>query len=190
MRKGRFLVLASALSLVLAGPAWAQVKQGDLDLTFHSQVEIDFEVRDNYDFNDDVFAINGREGFFVEQETRFWLDAKAGPFESRVMIEAEDFWDTDVAEGGAAQAAGEGSDLTNIEQAYGGYDFGFFKMRAGLQVFQLDPGEVVYIDDDFGVRLWQTNDWGGWNFFWVFNQEGSDVNQNNPNRDRPYFLGN
>src|SRR3972149_1545411 len=116
MRKGRFLALASAFSLVLAGPALAQVKQGDLDLTFHSQVDVDFEVRDNYDFNDKVHAINAREDFFVEQETRFWIDAKAGPFESRIMIEAEDFWDTDVAEGGAAQAAREGRDLTNIEQ--------------------------------------------------------------------------
>ena len=189
MRKGRFIVFASALSLVLAGPAWAQVKQGDLDLSFHSQVEVDFEVRDNYDFNDDVFAINTREGFFVEQETRFWLDAKAGPFESRVMIEAEDFWDTDFAEGSIGGAASTG-DLINIEQAYGGYDFGFFKMRAGLQVFQLDPAEVVYIDDDYGVRLWQTYDWGGWNFFWVFNEEGSDVSANTPNEDRHYFMGN
>jgi hypothetical protein len=182
MRKGRFLALASALSLVLAGPAWAQVKQGDLDLTFHSQVEVDFEVRSNYSFNDNAVDIQTREGFFTEQETRFWIDAKAGPFESRVMIEAEDFWDTQVAEGGG--------DLTNIEQAYGGYDFGPFKMRAGLQVFQLDPAEIVYIDDDFGVRLWNTYDWGGWNIFWVFNQEGSDASTATPNDDRHFFMGN
>jgi len=190
MRKGRFLALASAFSLVLAGPAWAQVKQGDLDLTFHSQVEVDFEVRSNYSFNENVNAINTREDFFVEQENRFWLDAKAGPFESRVMIETEDFWDTAVAEGGIGAKAGEGTDLVNIEQAYGGYDFGWFKTRIGLQVFQLDPAEIVYIDDDFGVRFWQTYEWGGWNFFWVFNEEGTSTAAANPNRDRHYFMGN
>jgi len=184
MRKARFFALASVLSLVLAGPAWAQVKQGDLDLTFHSQVEVDFEFRDNYSFNDNVNAINARDQFFVEQETRFWIDAKAGPFESRVMFEEEDFWD------GVGVGEADADDTGNIEQAYGGYDFGWFKGRVGLQVFQLDPGEIVYIDDDFGVRLWNTYDWGGWNFFWVFNQEGSDAAATTPNRDRHYFMGN
>src|SRR3990172_5442126 len=116
MRKAKFFTLASALSLVLAGPAWAQVKQGGLDLTFHSQVEVDCEVRSNYSFNENVHAINVREEFFVEQENRFWLDAKAGPLESRVMIETEDFWDTAVAEGGIGVKAGEATDLVNIEQ--------------------------------------------------------------------------
>jgi hypothetical protein len=190
MRKGKWLVLASALGLVLAGPAWAQVKQGDLDLTFHTQVEIDFEYRSNYDFSEEVRGIqavgatNG-EDFFVFQESRFWMDAKAGAFDTRIMFELEQTWDTDEAEGDPANDLG-------LEQVYGGYDFGFVKMRAGLQVFQLDPAQIVYWDDDYGVRLWQTYGWGGWNFFWVFNQEGQQgpTTTLTADQDRHYFMGN
>ncbi len=187
MRKWTVLALASALILVLAGPVWA-VEQKDLELKFGTQIETDFEVKDNYDFNNDAKDVNpGDDGFFVQQESRFWMDATAGPFSTRIMIEAEVFWDTDTLEGDPTDPGGK--DIA-VEQAWGAYDFDIVNVRIGGQLFTLDPIGMVYTDDDYGIRLWDTYDWGDWNFFWAFSQEGSDDPGITAHDDRHFLMGN
>lgn len=166
MRKVMFLV--SALLLATASLAFAQatVKAGDIDLQFLGQVTTDFELRDNYDFNDAVAHITGdlRNGTFVETEARLGMNAKAGNWRIHILLEQEDRWDRDNEGGGSARLG--------LERAWGEYNFGAFTLRAGpSELFALDPAALVYSDDDPMVRAYGKAANVAWQAGWIRRQD-------------------
>lgn len=162
MRKVLFLATALLLATASVALAQATVKAGDIDFQFLTQIENDFEYRDNYDLNDQIPHISGdqRNGLFVESEIRFGWTAKASNWRAHVLFEQEDLWDRNLEGGGSARLG--------LERAWGEYNFGPFTFQAGPSVlFTLDPAELVYSDDDPMARFYGKTAGVSWQFGWI-----------------------
>lgn len=182
MRKALVLAVAGVLLLAIAGPALAgTVTPADVDLRFRTQIENDFEVRDNYTFDNDVDELaDTRNGWFVESEIRIGFDGKAGNWMTHVLLEWENLWDRD----------NEGNNVTiALERAWADYNFGPFHLRAGpAEAFVLDPAQIVYQDDDPMARLWGNYNDIGWTIGWMRRQD--DGAATNRVHDHDVFFGN
>ncbi|MFQ5839239.1 MAG: hypothetical protein ACE5HK_00790 [Candidatus Methylomirabilales bacterium] len=171
MRK--VIILAGVLLLASAGPALAaaKTKAGDIDLRFRTQIENDFEFRDNYDFDDTRAAVanDKRDSVFVETEVRIGFDGKAGNWRTHVLLESEDLWDR--------QNEGGGSGRLGLERAWAQYNFGNFTLRAGpSEYFKLDPASLVYADDDGMVRVFGKAGTINWQFGWIRRNDDGQSN--------------
>lgn len=142
----------------------APVQAGDFKLNFFGQIEADFEQRDNYDFNDDLQDAGSRVDNFIEQESRWGMDAVADRFKFHLMVEQEELFDRDVD---------ADPSFFHLERAWGQYSFDWFDLRVGLQLFSADPVGLVYADDDWGVRVFKAHPGWSWNLAW-FKKQSAD----------------
>ncbi len=154
-------------------------KIGDVTVNFRARVDIDFQSNRNFDFDTDqpdgsilptttfggVAAgakTPGRKGeFFVFEDERFGFDASGDRWAIHTVMEAND-----------SIADREGADSAiHVERWWGDYDFGYFNIRIGNQIVGIEPGAMVWTDDDPVLRLYKDYGTVAWSIYYSKRQD-------------------
>ncbi|MDA2915932.1 alginate export family protein [Nitrospinae bacterium AH_259_B05_G02_I21] len=191
---GTLLVLFLATSGYPAQGTAAVQASGDITLNFGIQHEIDFQVRDNYDFDngltdgctraattgDDCSGTSGVSAVTdsfpdgsVVQETRLIMTGSQGDiWKARIVLETEAAWSPENPNMGVERA------WTDIKL----YDTPVH-VKAGRMFQPFDPFWMVFADDDDAVRVYATHGNISWATMWVKALEVADDNGATSGRD-------
>ena len=154
-------------------------KIGDVTINFRSRVDIDFQSNRNQDFDSDqadsallpttTFGggaagpkTPGRKGEFFEfEDLRFGFDASGDRWAIHTVMEADDLI-----------ADREGADsVIHVERWWGDYDFGYFNIRIGNQIVGIEPGAMVWTDDDAVARIYKDYGTVAWSIYYSKRQD-------------------
>ena len=154
-------------------------KIGDVTVNFRARADFDFQSNRNFDFDSDqadgsilpttTFGggvagakTPGRKGeFFVYEDLRFGFDASGDRWAIHTVMEAND----NIADR-------EGADGTiHVERWWGDYDFGYFNIRIGNQIVGIEPGAMVWTDDDPVLRLYKDYGTVAWSIYYSKRQD-------------------
>ncbi|MGH7405385.1 MAG: hypothetical protein ACREJA_05875, partial [Candidatus Methylomirabilales bacterium] len=104
----------------------------------------------------------GRKGeFFVYEDLRFGFDASGDRWAIHTVMEAND-----------QIADREGADSPiHVERWWGDYDFGYFNIRVGNQIVGIEPGAMVWTDDDAVVRIYKDYGTVAWSVYYSNRQD-------------------
>ena len=199
---GTLLVLFLATSGYPAQGTAAVQASGDITLHFGIQQEFDFEVRDNYDFDNglvdgctgpDCSGADGKSAVvshfpdgFVTQETRLIIQGSQGDiWKSRVTIEGEAAWEDERIGDGSTSEFG-------IERAWADiklYDTPVH-VKVGLIWDQLDPFRMVWSDDETAIKVYASHGNISWAVWYIKEIEAADDANDLSGRDsdEDYYL--
>ena len=149
-------------------------KIGDVTVNFRARADFDFQSNRNQDFDgsqDDSSLLPtaafggvaagakapGRKGeFFVYEDMRFGFDASGDRWAIHTLFEAQD-----------QIADREGADSpVKTERWWGDYDFGYFNIRIGNQIVGIEPGAMVWTDDDPVFRMYKDYGTVAWSIYY------------------------
>jgi len=154
-------------------------KIGDVTINFRARADFDFQSNRNFDFDskqaDSALLPTatfgggvagaktpGRKGeFFVHEDERFGFDASGDRWAIHTLFEAQD-----------QIADREGADSPiKTERWWGDYDFGYFNIRIGNQIVGIEPGAMVWTDDDPVLRLYKDYGTVAWSIYYSKRQD-------------------
>ncbi|MFQ5881951.1 MAG: hypothetical protein ACE5I9_05705 [Candidatus Methylomirabilales bacterium] len=167
----------------------APVKAGPFTLGFHTQIEVDFESNNQFDFDDSiadgqvnngVAAANAAVGLGVppatqrgesfQTEFRFGMDAVSGPITTHVIMEQTD---------GPIRDRNSENFSFNVERAWGDVDIGIANIRYGIELFSLEPTLMLYGDDDPMLRVYKNYGSWAWNVIYMKRRDADEERRGN-----------